>query len=701
MDIPALNTTTPSLAKFFHPQGIVIIGASTDTKKLGYSIARNLIEIGFPGTVHFVNPHGGQLFGRPIYTCVMQVPDPVDLSVLLIPAAATPQVLSDCGKRGIQAAIIVASGFRETGPEGARLESELLNIAKRYKIRIIGPNCIGLVDTHLPIDTSFLNPPPPPKGNIAFISHSGATCAAVIDWSRGQGFGFSRLVSLGNQIDVNETDLLLAIAPDPATQAIALYLESVSNGRRFVKVARNITRYKPVVVLKSGRNTSGQRAAASHTGALAGQDAAYEAAFLQTGIIRANTVEELFEWAYTLASCPLPKGRSMAVLTSAGGLGVAAVDALEANGLKLAELTDTTRTNLNAILPPAANIHNPVDMLASATPEQFASCLKLLIADPQVEGILMVILPPPFATDMTVSQAVLPIIKNSPKPVLTALVGELLIQADLAHFQQAQIPEFRFPERAASAMSALVKRMEYLERAISPAEPNLPVDRAIIQELIRGNQPGKYQKILNAIGIISPPTELARNCDEVEEVLNRIGLPVALKIASPDLLHKSDIGGVLLNIQDLRSAQEGYEYLVNKVQSSHPKAYIQGVSIQRMAPYGQEVILGMLQDSIFGSIVMFGSGGIEVEGIKDVAFALTPLTPTEAENLIDRTWAGRKLRGYRSIAPADRQAVIKALVNLSQLAVAFPGLLELEINPLRVLPVGEGVLALDIRAKSS
>jgi acetyltransferase len=408
-----MNIPIPSLEHFFHPQGIVIIGASADPGKLGYSIARNLVEIGYPGVVHYVNPRGGHLFGRPVYPDLQHIPDPIDLAVLLIPAPATPQALRACGESGIRAAIIASSGFRETGAEGARLESELLEIARHFGMRIIGPNCIGLIDTNMPLDTTFLKPPPPPKGNIAFISHSGATCAAVIDWSRGQGFGFSRLVSLGNQIDVNETDMLLSIAADPSTRSLALYLEGISDGRRFVETALRVTREKPVVVLKSGRYASGQRAAASHTGALAGQETAFDAAFKRAGIIRANTVEELFEWAYTLAASPLPKGRSMAVLTSAGGLGVAAADALEANDLRMAELAVETQTALQAILPPAASTHNPVDMLASATPQQFASCLNLLLTDPNVDGVLMIILPPPISTDMTVSDAILPIIKLS------------------------------------------------------------------------------------------------------------------------------------------------------------------------------------------------------------------------------------------------------------------------------------------------
>ena len=695
-----MNIIDPSLEIFFRPRGIAIIGASSDAGKLGYQIARNLVNIGYPGTVHFVNRHGGQLFGKPIHTDIEHTPDPVDLAVLLIPAPTTPQALRACGERGIQAAIISSGGFRETGAEGARLEYELLEIARQYNMRVIGPNCIGLLDTHLPLDTTFLKPPPPRKGDISFISHSGATCAAVVDWSHGQGFGFSRLISLGNQIDVNETDMLLTTAADPDSHSLALYLETVSDGRRFVETVRHITHHKPVVALKSGRSASGQRAAASHTGALTGQDTAFDAAFKRAGVIRANTIEELFEWAYTLSACPLPKGRSMAVLTSAGGMGVTASDALEACGLILAELTMDTRKALQAILPPAASTRNPVDMLASATPDQFASCLSLLLADPYVDGVVAIVLPPPFLTDKLVADAILPVIKSGQKPVLTALVGDHLIRPEIEAYHQANIPEFRFPERAAAALAALVKRADYLENGTGTTIPEFMVDRKLVRALLSENQPGRFEQILNAYSIPSLLNCLTRSREEAAEEARKIGFPVVMKIASPDLTHKSDIGGVLLNIQDVNAVREGFDLLLERAHSANPAARIEGLTIQQMAPVGQEVIMGVVHDTLFGPMVMFGSGGVEVEGMKDVAFALAPLTRSEAEDLLEKTWAGRKLRGYRSIAPADREAVLDALIRLAQLACDIPELRELEINPLRVLPVGEGVVALDVRAVS-
>jgi acetyltransferase len=344
--IHTMNKQISSLTPFFNPQGVAVIGASTNPDKLGYGLARNLVQSKYQGALHYVNPKGGKLLGRPLYASILEVPDPVDLAILLIPAKAVPQALLQCGERGLPAAIIGSGGFRETGPEGAALEAECLQIAQAHQMRLLGPNCIGLLDTHLPVDATFLPPPGPLPGDVAFISHSGAICAAVIDWARGQGFGLSKLVSLGNQADINETDVLKPVAADPHTRVLCLYLESVSDGLKFVSVASQVSPKKPIIALKVGRYASGQRAVASHTGALAGEDNAFNAAFHRAGVIRADTSEEMFDWARALAWCPLPRGRTVAVLTNAGGPGVNAVDAVESNGLKVAELKYETQAAL-------------------------------------------------------------------------------------------------------------------------------------------------------------------------------------------------------------------------------------------------------------------------------------------------------------------------------------------------------------------
>lgn len=683
-----------------------MVGASTDPYKLGYGLARNLVQCNYQGVIHFVNPKGGSLLGRPMYSSLKDLPDPVDMAVVLIPAAGVASVLEDCAVRGVFAAIIASGGFRETGHQGAELEVRLLEIAHQHGIRLIGPNCIGLLDTHLPLDATFLPPPGPPPGDVAFISHSGAICAAVIDWARGQGFGISRLVSLGNQADVNETDVLAPVAEDHFTRVLTLYLEGVSDGRRFVSEARQVTRKKPIVALKVGRYPSGQRAAASHTGAMAGQENAFNAAFRRAGVIRADTSEELFDWARALAWCPLPKGRAIAILTSAGGPGVTAADALEMNGMSLAILSKETQDALGSLLPPAASLTNPVDMLASATPEQFAKCLQVLLEDPGVNGVMVVTPPPPMHTTGAVAKAMIPIIQNSHKPVTIALMGERLIQEAVEHLRAARVPEYRFPERAASALAVLAQRAEYLEQERLSQQEIIPVDRGTVEKLLksRGQNPGflngaEISTILQAYHLPDVPLRLATSPQEAVTYAQDLGFPVAMKIASSDISHKSDVGGVMLNLTNPEAVATSYEKIMSNTKETCPEAYIQGVYVQQMIPAGQEVILGAIQDAQFGPLVMFGSGGVEVEGLKDVAFALAPLTNQDAEWMVENTWAGRRLKGFRNLPPGDLKAVLNALKRLGQLAADFPQLTEIDINPLRVFSDSQGAAALDIRMR--
>lgn len=694
-----------SLIPFFEPKGIVLVGASRNPMKLGFGLARNLVQSGYAGAIHFVNPGGGTVLERPLYTHIAHVPDPVDLAVLLLPAPAMPQAIADCGERGIRAAILAAGGFRETGAAGATLEQECLRVAQQFGIRLIGPNCIGLLDTHLPLDTTFLPPPGPTPGAVAFISHSGAICAAVIDWARGQGFGLSRLVSLGNQLDVTETDVLTAVAADPHTRVVTLYLEGVSDGRRFVQVAEQVSREKPVLALKVGRFASGQRAVASHTGALAGQESAYDAAFARAGVMRAETSEELFDWARALAWCPLPQGRRVAVLTNAGGPGVTAADALEGHGLQLAPLRPDTEARLRDVLPAAASLQNPVDMLAGASPEQYATCLRILLEDAGVDSVMVILPPPPMYSAGGVAKAMLPIIYATGKPVVIALMGEKMIQEAVEHFRAAKVPEYRFPERAAAALAILSRRAEFLQTAQTAPQRPSPAATTKGQQILSDieAEPGAFlptavcQQLLTAYDISVPGSGLATSAEEAVEIARQVGLPVVLKIASADVPHKSDVGGVVLDVREETAVAAAFSQMMMDVQTAVPQAKLDGVLVQPMIPDGQEVIVGVVRDPQFGPVLMFGSGGVEVEGLKDVAFALAPLTQAEAESLLNKTWAGRKLAGYRNVAAGDETAVLQTILRLGQLAADCLQLAEIEINPLRVL--GNGVLALDVRAR--
>jgi acetate---CoA ligase (ADP-forming) len=715
-----MNSSDPSLAPFFSPTGVAILGASLDPNKLGYGLSRNLVQSGYRGAIHFVNLKGGTLMGHPVYRRLSEVPDPVDLAVILIPAQTVPQAILECAERGIRNAIVASGGFRETGPAGKELEILCLQVARQHNIRLLGPNCIGLLDTHLPIDTTFLSPPGPTPGDVAFISHSGAICAAVIDWARGQGFGLSRLVSLGNQVDVTESDMLAPVAADPYTRVLTLYLEGVSDGRRFVEQASRVTRSKPIVALKVGRFESGQRAVASHTGALAGQESAFNAAFRRSGVIRAETTEELFDWARALAWCPLPHGRSVAVLTNSGGPGVTAADVVEAHGLYLAKPSLETSAALRAQLVPEASVQNPIDMLAAATPQQYANCLRILLSDPGVHSVMIILPPPPMHTAGGIAKAIIPVIYTADKPVVVALMGERLIQEAVEHFRAARVPDYRFPERAAVALAILTQRAEYIQActqeeetetaAPASSEPPASMDRVqpeTVRSVLAKSRPGSafsqdqaYQ-LLEAYGIQTLAPELARSAEQAVEIAVRTGFPVALKVASPDISHKSDVGGVLLDLEDEKAVRDGFNQVCERAGQAQPGAEISGVYVQKMVGQGQEVIVGTVQDPQFGPLVMFGSGGVEVEGLRDVEFSLAPLTEGEAETMLDKTWAGRKLGGYRHLPPADREAVIKTLIRLARLAADFPKIAELEINPLRVLPAGQGVLAIDVRGRAA
>jgi acetyltransferase len=582
-------------------------------------------------------------------------------------------------------------------------------------MRLLGPNCIGLLDTHLPLDATFLPPPGPTPGDVAFVSHSGAICAAVVDWAQSQGFGLSRLVSLGNQADVNETDVLAPVAADPHTQVLTLYLEGVSDGRRFVQEAGRVARQKPIIALKVGRFESGRRAVVSHTGALAGQDSAFSAAFRRAGVIRADTSEEMFDWARALAWCLPPRGRSVAVLTNAGGPGVTASDALEVNGMHIAELQAETCAALREILPPAASIRNPIDMLAAATPHQYANSLRILLADPGVHSVLVILPPPPMFTTGAVAKAVIPIIHAAEKPVVFAVMGERLIQEAVEHFRAGRVPEYRFPERAASALAVLAERSEYLARSeeipITRNDVNIEQVRGLLDQAPTDESgflpPEISGRIVAAYGISPLPMELASTPEEAAELARTAGFPVALKVASHDISHKSDVGGVLLNLRDEEAVVRGFHTVIGNARLARPDAEILGVYVQRLILRGQEVIVGTIQDPQFGPLAVFGSGGVEVEGLKDVAFALAPVTREEAEFMLQSTWAGRRLQGFRHMPPADRESAVEALVRLAQLAADFspascesgPHLAEIEINPLRVLPEGHGAFAVDVRAR--
>jgi acetyltransferase len=684
---------TPQLDPFFNPHGIAVIGASRDPHKLGHGVVRNLVEYHYRGAIYPVNPVAGEILGRTCYPSVAEVPDPVDLAVVVVPAAVVADVMEEVGERGIRHAIVVSGGFAETGPKGQAREDALARAARKHGIRIIGPNCIGTIDTHRSVNTTFVVGMPQ-VGDIGFVSQSGAMCAGVIDWARGAGVGFSRIVSLGNQVDVNETEMLAAMAADSQTGVITAYIEGVAEGRAFIQTAEETSRRKPVVVLKVGRGASGARAVASHTGALAGSAEAYAAAFQRSGVLAAKSMEELFDWARALAWQPLPEGNRVAILTNAGGPAVLAVDAVEEVGLQMAPLTDKTREYLRLRLPAAASVANPIDVLAGSGPGTYAVALDALLSDPSVDALIVIAVPNDWFLPASLAEVICEVAAVHQKPVMASIMGMASVEQALTILHQRHVPNFAFPERAPSALAAMLARQRWLDTPAEPPAQFSDVDGSSAREaLSRGDLAG----LLAAYGISLPSTRLATSADQAARLADEIGYPVALKLVSPDITHKSDVGGVALNLVNGDAVRAAYERIVASTHAARPDAMIEGVLVQKMLTGGQEIIVGVRHDPQFGPLALVGQGGVDVELLRDVATGIAPLSRSQAERMLDATRAGTRLRGWRNAPPSDREAVLDALLRLSQAACDFPQIAELEINPLYVLPRGQGAFAVDVR----
>jgi acetyl coenzyme A synthetase (ADP forming)-like protein len=695
------------LTPLFAPRGIAVIGASRDRTKLGYGVARNLVASNYPGAIHFINPKADRILGQICYPSIEAAPDPIDLAVVIVPAPQVPRTIEACGRRGIHWVIIVSGGFRETDRAGSDLEAQIVAIAHQYEMRLIGPNCIGLIDTHVPFNTTFIKSVPNP-GEIAFVSQSGAICQAVIDWGTGMGFGFSRIASLGNQCDLSEAEVITALASDPNTRVITMYLEGVKDGAQFMRAVSAAAHEKAIVALKVGRTAAGKRAVTSHTGALAGQETAYEVVFDRYGILRASSTEELFDWARALAWCPPLKGDRVAVLTNAGGPGILAVDALDANGLRLATLSAETITTLQSFLLPQASFHNPIDMLASAGPSEYAGALRALLQDDGVDAVLVISVPPPIEDPTPVAEAIAVAAKDAAqaatKPVVVAVMGEATVNLALKVLRAFRLTDYRFPERAASALDALWRHAQWQARPTEQIEPLSDVDRETVTRLLAATHDewmagALATQMLQAYGIAGVREAVVASADEAVQWANQFGYPVVLKIASPDIPHKSDTGGVALDLNEAEAVRAAFAQIMAAVHTARPEARIDGVTIQPLLRAGQEVIVGAVRDEQFGPLIMFGAGGVEVEGRRDVAFDLAPLSRADAEKLIEKTFAGRRLRGFRGSAPADRAAVIDRVLRLAQLIADFPAVVEIEINPLRVMSIGQGAVAVDVRVR--
>lgn len=679
------------LTPFFKPKGVAVIGASRNPHKLGYGVVRNLQDHRYQGGIYPVNRSASEILELPCYESVAEVPDPVDLAVIIVPASTVPSIIKQCGQRGIKHVIVVSGGFSETGEEGQKLEEELQRVAREWDVHFIGPNCIGTIDTHTPVNTTFVTGMPE-SGEIGFCSQSGAMVASVIDWARGAGVGFSRIVSLGNQVDINETQMIRALHDDDQTSVITAYIEGVSDGEQFMEVAREAAKDKPVVALKGGRGESGARAVASHTGALAGSTEAYEAAFDRSGVQQASTMEEMFDWARALAWQPLPKGKKVAVLTNAGGPAILAVDALEKAGLNLAELTPETRNYLASRLPKAASVSNPVDVLAGSGPGTYAVALDALLTDETVDSVVVIQAPQDWFLPASLAEVVGEVAGVHHKPVITSIMGKASVEEALTILHKRKIPNVAFPERVASVLAAMVKRKEWLDVPQQTPERVADLDEDAIEKAVAAND---WKSLLQEYGIAFPPEQLAQTEEGAVEAAESIGYPVVLKLVSESVSHKTEVNGVKLGLRNAGDVQSAWKEIRQAARSAGVDML--GVQVQKMLSGGQEVIMGLRRDSQFGPMVLFGTGGTDVELLQDVESAIAPLNRMQAENLMDATRAGVKLKGWRNQPPADRQTVIKYLMHLSQIGDDWPIIDELEMNPLYVLADGQGAYAVDVR----
>ena len=691
------------LEMFTEARGVAVVGASTSPEKLGYQVLHNVMQYGYEGAIYPINPTAPEILGLKAYASVTDCPDPVDLAVILVPNKAVPGVLEQCGQRGLKGAVIITAGFREVGPAGKALEQQVIDIAKRYGMRIIGPNVLGSIDTVLKLNASFAAGMPR-RGKIAFMSQSGALCTSILDLALGQGIGFSRFYSIGNKADINELDLVKAWAEDPETRAIMGYLEGITNGPEFIRVASEVTRHKPIIAIKSGTTSAGSKAVSSHTGTLAGSEAAYDAAFKQCGIIRAGSVQDLFDYAQAFARQPLLEGNAIAVITNAGGPGIMASDAIEHAGLRLAALTPETKQYLQPLLPAAASVANPIDVLGDAFADRYALAIEAALKDPNVNAVLLVLTPQTMTQIPETAEALGRLSKQYGKPVFGAMMGDAAIRKGVEVLRSYDVPNYQVPERAVAAIAAMWEHRTWLNTPGLAVE-EFEVNRAKVKEVFaRVRAEGRVtmgdseaRDVLEAYGIPLPKSAVAATADEAVTFAESIGYPVVMKIASPDILHKSDIGGIKLNINSASEVRDAFDLLVYRGQRFMPDATIWGCQIQQMVKGGREVIIGVNRDPQFGPLIMFGLGGIYVEALKDVTFRVAPIDRRAATEMLGEIRAYKLLRGVRGEKPSDQDAIVDTLLRISQLVTDFPEIVELDINPLMVFEQGKGVLGIDMR----
>jgi acetyltransferase len=690
------------LEQLFRPEEVAVIGASRTPGKVGHDIVKNLIEGGYRGQILPVNPAAEEILGLPCLKSLVAHGAKVDLAVIVVPRSGAVAALTDAIKAGTRAVVVITAGFKEVGPEGAELEQQMLALCRGAKVRMLGPNCLGLINTEHSLNASFAGLMPK-GGAISVVSQSGALCTAILDQAAGRHLGLAKMVSIGNKADLSEIDLLRALAHDEQTKVIVGYLEDISSGDEFIKAAEEASVQKPVVILKSGTTKAGMQAASSHTGVLAGSDTAYAAAFIRSGVVRADTFEALFDYATAFAMQPLPQGNRVLIITNAGGPGTMAADAVEKAGMVVARLDRNTASALRQKLPSAASIGNPVDVLGDADPSRYVAALEAAQDDPEVDAILVILTPQAMTKPAETARAIAANLRGN-KPVLVSFMGGQSVLPGRDELAAAGLPDYPAPERAVGALKAMHDYAAWRNRptrVVTRFRVNRRRVERIITRRLRSGRPligeVKGKSILQAYGFQIPAGQLAVSVEEAVEVAERIGYPVAMKIVSSDIVHKSDLGGVRLNVANAEAVRDYYDLMLLRIRQRAPEARIEGVYVEKMLNPGLEVIIGMSRDPQFGPMLMFGLGGIFVEVLKDVTFHLAPITEAEALQMLKSTRSYEILKGKRGQKGVDLSAIANGLQRISQLTTDFPQIIELDINPFIVGEAGHDPWVADVR----
>jgi acetyltransferase len=696
---------TSVLDVVFKPRSIAIIGTSRVKHSLGREILHNLLNCEFNGPVYPVNPQAEYVHSMKCYPSILAIPYPIDMAIIVVPKQIVKRVMYECGEKGVKSIIVITAGYKEVGDKGRQMERELVDIIRKYNMRMIGPNCMGLIntDSDVKMNATFASDYPL-EGNIGFLSQSGALGVVILEYAKGLNIGFSKFVSMGNKADISANDLLEALEEDPNTKIILMYIESFGNPRNFTTIARRISKKIPIIAVKSGRTFAGAKAASSHTGALAGKDLAVDALFDQCGVLRANTIEELFDYALAFTNQPEPKGDRVAILTNAGGPGILATDACVGLGLEIANFEPKTIKALKNKLVEDSSVSNPVDLLAEGNEENYRFALDLLLKDKNVDSVISIFVPPLSIDPKDIAIAISEVSSGYDKPVLGCFMVREDLMAKLKGELKLTTPIYIFPESAAKSLAAL-QAFRKMKQQKTGKVKSFRVDKAkvrrIINKALKDNKcqlgQDEVQKILECYGFKFPESRLAENVDKALKIAKKLGYPVVLKIDSPDILHKSDVGGIIIDIRNDTELKKGYKTLLERVRNHNRKAKINGVQVQKMVKGGKETILGVTLDPNFGPLVMFGMGGIYVEVIRDVSFRIVPVSDVDAVEMIDELKGSSLLRGIRGERAINQKSIVEHIQRLSQMVTDFHEIEQMDMNPIVFFPGKVTPLVLDAR----